>query len=70
MYVLLNNMNMNLVKCIFLIVLVLAITNTSSITPFKEVVSQVDPSQEQIEPIPPSNNTNQTAPIGTLHAVY
>ena len=70
MYVLLNNMNMNLVKCIFLIVLVLAITNTSSVTLFKEVVSQVDPSQEQIEPIPPSNNTNQTAPIGTLNAVY
>ena len=63
-------MNINLVNCIFLIVLVLAITNTSSVTPFKEVVSQVDPSQEQIEPIPPSNNTNQTAPIGALDAVY
>ena len=28
------------------------------------VIGQVDPSQEQIEPIPPSNNTNnQTTPI-------
>ena len=63
-------MNRNLVNCIFLIVLVLAITYISLLSPFKQVASQVDPSQEQIEPIPPSNNTNQTAPIGTLHAVY
>ena len=63
-------MNINLVNCIFLIVLVLAITYISLLTPFKDVVSQVDPSQEQIEPIPPSNNTNQTAPIGALYAVY
>lgn len=63
-------MNINLVNCIFLIVLVLAITYISLLTPFKEVVSQVDTSQEQIEPIPPSNNTNQTAPIGALDAVY
>ncbi|MGI0052174.1 MAG: hypothetical protein ACRD8K_10595 [Nitrososphaeraceae archaeon] len=48
----------------------MSITYISLLTPIKEVVSQVDPSQEQIEPIPPSNNTNQTAPIGTLHAVY
>ncbi len=63
-------MNNKLVNCVFLIVLVFAITYISLITPFKDVVSQVDPSQEQIEPIPPSNNTNQTAPIGTLDAVY
>jgi len=63
-------MNNKLVNCVFLIVLVFAITYISLITTFKEVVSQVDPSQEQIEPIPPSNNTNQTAPIGTLDAVY
>jgi len=63
-------MNTNLVNCIFLIVLVLSITYFPLLTPIKEIVSQVDPSQEQIEPIPPSNNTNQTAPIGTLNAVY
>jgi len=63
-------MNINLLNCIFLVVLVLAITYNSLLTPLKEVISQVDPSQEQIEPIPPSNNTNQTAPIGTLHTVY
>ncbi len=63
-------MNRNPVNYIFLIVLVLAITYISLLTPLKEVVSQVDPSQEQIEPIPPSNNTNQTAPIGTLRTVY
>ena len=63
-------MNINLVNCLFLIVLVLSITYISLLTPIKEVVSQVDPSQEQIEPIPPSNNTNQTAPIGTLYKVY
>ena len=63
-------MDIKLVNCIFLIVLVFAINSISLLTPFKEVVSQVDPSQEQIEPIPPSNNTNQTAPIGTLDAVY
>ncbi|HZL22185.1 MAG TPA: hypothetical protein VFC05_02595 [Nitrososphaeraceae archaeon] len=50
--------------------MVFAITYISLLTPLKEVISQVDPSQEQIEPIPPSNNTNQTAPIGTLHTVY
>jgi hypothetical protein len=63
-------MNINLLNCIFLVVLVLAITYISLLTPLKEVITQVDPSQEQIEPIPPSNNTNQTAPIGTLHTVY
>ena len=46
-------MDIKLVNCIFLIVLVFAITLISLLTPFKEVVSQVDPSQEQIEPIPP-----------------
>jgi hypothetical protein len=32
---------------------------------FNSAIAQVDPSQEQIEPIPPSNNTNtnQTTPI-------
>ena len=65
-----DNMDIKLVSFIFLIGLVFAITSISLLTPFKEVVSQVDPSQEQIEPIPPSNNTNQTAPIGTLDAVY
>ncbi len=32
---------------------------------FNSAIGQVDPSQEQIEPIPPSNNTdtNQTTPL-------
>ncbi len=63
-------MNKNLVYSTLLLALVFAITLTSLLSPFYEVVSQVDPIQEQIEPIPPSNNTNQTAPIGILHTVY
>lgn len=63
-------MNKNLVYSTLLLALVFAITLTSLLSPFYEVVSQVDPIQEQIEPIPPSNNTNQTAPIVILYTVY
>ncbi|MGZ5551369.1 MAG: hypothetical protein ACXWE7_11345 [Nitrososphaeraceae archaeon] len=63
-------MNKNIVSYTFLIALVVVITFTSLLSPFEEVVGQVDPSQERIEPIPPSNNTNQTAPIVTLQALY
>lgn len=63
-------MNKNLVYSTLLLALVFAITLTSLLSPFYEVVSQVDPIQEQIEPIPPSNNTNQTAPIVILHTIY
>ena len=68
-YVILINMNKNMVYYTFLIALVVVIPFTPFLSPF-EVVGQVDPSQEQIEPIPPSNNTNQTAPIVTLQALY
>ena len=64
-------MNKNIVSYTFLIALVVVITFTSLLSPFEElVVGQVDPSQERIEPIPPSNNTNQTAPIVTLQSLY
>ena len=63
-------MNKNLVYSTFLLALVFAIIPTSLLSPFYEIVSQVDPIQEQIEPIPPSNNTNQTAPIVILDTVY
>lgn len=63
-------MNKNLVYSTLLLALVFAITLTSLLSPFYEVVSQVDPIQEQIEPIPPSNNINQTAPIVIIHTVY
>jgi hypothetical protein len=53
----------NLVYEKFFIGLVFALTFTSLSSPFDQVFSQIDPFQEQIEPIPPSNNTNQTAPI-------
>lgn len=60
---------MNLVYGTFLTALVFAITFTSLLSPFDQVVIQVDSFQEQIEPIPPSNNTNQTAPIVIFHSV-
>jgi hypothetical protein len=62
-------MNKNIFYYTFLIALVIVIPFTSFLSAF-EVVSQGDPSQEQIEPIPPSNNTNQTAPIVTLQTFY
>jgi hypothetical protein len=51
---------------ILLIVLVFfTLSLMTTIESFNSAIGQVDPSQEQIEPIPPSNNTdtNQTTPI-------
>jgi hypothetical protein len=63
-----NNNNNN--KSIYLIVFFISLTFTISFSvlsimpQFVIANGQVDPSQEQIEPIPPSNNTNnQTGPI-------
>ena len=50
-----------------LIALILLLPGTALVPQFVyTAIGQVDPSQEQIEPIPPSNNTNtnQTVPIG------
>ena len=49
-----------------LIALILLLPGTALLPQFvSTAIGQVDPSQEQIEPIPPSNNTNtnQTVPI-------
>ena len=49
-----------------LISLILLLPGTTLLLQFiSTAIGQVDPSQEQIEPIPPSNNTNtnQTVPI-------
>jgi hypothetical protein len=56
-------MNRNLIY--FPLLIVLAFTLSLTIESFNSTNAQVDPSQEQIEPIPPSNNTNtnQTTPI-------
>jgi hypothetical protein len=62
-------MNRNLVYGTFLIALVFGLTFTTFLSPFDQVVIQVNSFQEQVEPIPPSNNTNQTAPIGIFHSV-
>ncbi|HEX7257928.1 MAG TPA: hypothetical protein VF242_07695 [Nitrososphaeraceae archaeon] len=35
----------------------------TTIESFNSTTAQIDPSQEQIEPIPPSNNTNQSSSI-------
>ena len=47
---------------VFTIILSLS---TITIESFKSINAQVDPSQEPIQPIPPSNdtNTNKTTPI-------
>ncbi|HEX5185990.1 MAG TPA: hypothetical protein VFV86_03790 [Nitrososphaeraceae archaeon] len=61
-----NNNNKSIYLVIFLISLTFTISFSSlSIMPqFVNANGQVDPSQEQMEPIPPSNNTNnQTGPI-------
>ncbi len=57
-------MNRNLIYFPILIGLVFTLSLTT-IESFNSTNAQVDPSQEQIEPIPPSNNTNinQTTPI-------
>ncbi|MGE0243633.1 MAG: hypothetical protein AB7F53_07355 [Nitrososphaeraceae archaeon] len=68
-----NNNNINNKSLLYLIVFVVSLTFTISfsvlsiIPQFVIANGQVDPSQEQIEPIPPSNNTNnQTGPIVVL----
>jgi hypothetical protein len=59
-------MNRNLIYFpILLIVLIFTLYLITIESLFNSAIAQVDPSQEQIEPIPPSNNTNtnQTTPI-------
>jgi hypothetical protein len=48
---------------ILLIVLVFTSFLMTTIDSFDYINAQANPSQEQVEPIPPSNNTNQTTPI-------
>jgi hypothetical protein len=57
-------MNNNLIYFTILIILTFTLPMTT-IESFNSVIDQVDPSQDQIQPIPPSNttNTNQTTPI-------
>jgi hypothetical protein len=55
--------NKNILYFTVLIVLVFTLSLTALLPQYNPVIGQVDPSQEQIEPIPPSNNTNQTTPI-------
>ena len=69
-YLVLIKMDKYLVYNAFLIALIFAITFPLLLSPFDHVVSQIDPLQEQIEPIPPSNNTNQTAPIVIFYSRY
>jgi len=59
-------MNKNLTYFTILIVLffTLSLTTTES---FNSAISQVDPSQDPIQPIPPSNNTNTNQ---TTHIVF
>ena len=65
-----NNNNNNNNKSIYMVMFLISLTFTISFSilsimpQFVIVNGQVDPSQEEIEPIPPSNNTNnQTGPI-------
>ena len=55
-----NNNNKNIYSMFFLIVFIftMPLASLSLLPQFVVVNGQVDPSQEQIEPIPPSNNTN------------
>ncbi|MDF2738490.1 MAG: hypothetical protein K0S93_2351 [Nitrososphaeraceae archaeon] len=57
-------MKNNLIYFTILIALIFTLSLTA-IQSFNSVISQVDPSQDPIQPIPPSNNTNtnQTTPI-------
>jgi hypothetical protein len=50
-------MNRNLIYFTILIILTFTLYLTT-IESFNSTIAQIDPSQEQIEPIPPSNNTN------------
>ena len=55
-------MNKNIIYITVLLVLVFTLSLTALLPQYNSAMGQVNPSQEQIEPIPPSNNTNQTAP--------
>jgi hypothetical protein len=55
-------MNRNLIYFTILIILTFTLYLTT-IESFNSTTAQIDPSQEQIEPIPPSNNTNQSSSI-------
>ena len=55
-------MNRNLIYLTILIILTFTLYLTT-IESFNSTIAQIDPSQEQIEPIPPSNNTNQSSSI-------
>ena len=55
-------MNRNLIYFTLLIILTFTLSFTT-IESFNSTIAQIDPSQEQIEPIPPSNNTNQSSSI-------
>ena len=55
-------MNRNLIYFTILIILTFILYLTT-IESFNSTIAQIDPSQEQIEPIPPSNNTNQSSSI-------
>ena len=55
-------MNRNLSYFTILIILTFTLYLTT-IESFNSTTAQIDPSQEQIEPIPPSNNTNQSSSI-------
>ncbi len=57
-------MNNNLIYFTILLALIFTLSLTT-IESFNSAIGQVDPSQDPIQPIPPSNNTNtnQTTPI-------
>ena len=55
-------MNRNLIYFTLLIILTFTLS-LITIESFNSTIAQIDPSQEQIEPIPPSNNTNQSSSI-------
>jgi hypothetical protein len=59
-------MNRNLIySSIIAIVFTTTLSMISQIDSFNYINAQVDPSQDPVQPIPPSNdtNTNQTTPI-------
>jgi hypothetical protein len=59
-------MNRNLIYSSMLaIVFITALSMITQIESFNSINAQVDPSQDPVQPIPPSNdtNTNQTTPI-------
>jgi hypothetical protein len=51
-------MKRNLIYFPILIALVFTTLSLTTIESFNFINAQVDPAQEQVEPIPPSNNTN------------